>query len=263
MIKFFRRIRQNLLSEGKTGKYLKYAIGEIFLVIIGILLALQIDNWNSERIAKGTFESNLQFAMEDLEQDKSDLTRLIQERKRVLDKADFILQAVDERKNLSAREIFENSEIMLWKSFEMNSNGFERLLASPIYESPQFQSIREKIKNYQANYQRIKGLEKKLNESIEEMEIEMSKDGSILELYEYSDLVFSLSYAGKEIDAATDQEILDFSMDFEKSFIENPPMLSLFQRGKLITRSIIQQYGYHIALGEDLRKGIGDFMNAQ
>ena len=49
MIKFFRKIRQNLLSEGKTGKYLKYAIGEIILVVIGILIALQINNWNEER----------------------------------------------------------------------------------------------------------------------------------------------------------------------------------------------------------------------
>ncbi|MEP3374700.1 MAG: DUF6090 family protein [Maribacter dokdonensis] len=49
MIKFFRKIRQSLLSEGKTGKYLKYAIGEIILVVIGILLALQINNWNEER----------------------------------------------------------------------------------------------------------------------------------------------------------------------------------------------------------------------
>ena len=49
MIKFFRKIRQNLLSEGKTGKYLKYAIGEIVLVVIGILIALQINNWNENR----------------------------------------------------------------------------------------------------------------------------------------------------------------------------------------------------------------------
>ena len=46
MIKFFRKIRQNLLSEGKFGKYLKYAIGEILLVVIGILIAVQINNWN-------------------------------------------------------------------------------------------------------------------------------------------------------------------------------------------------------------------------
>jgi Family of unknown function (DUF6090) len=51
MIKFFRKIRQNLLSEGKTGKYLKYAIGEIILVVIGILIALQINNWNENRKA--------------------------------------------------------------------------------------------------------------------------------------------------------------------------------------------------------------------
>jgi len=49
MLKFFRKIRQNLLLENKTGKYFKYAIGEIVLVVIGILIALQINNWNEER----------------------------------------------------------------------------------------------------------------------------------------------------------------------------------------------------------------------
>jgi hypothetical protein len=49
MIKFFRKIRQNLLSEGQTGKYLKYAIGEIILVVIGILIALQLNDWNDSQ----------------------------------------------------------------------------------------------------------------------------------------------------------------------------------------------------------------------
>ena len=49
MIKFFRKIRQNLLSENKFSRYLLYAIGEIVLVVIGILLALQINNWNENR----------------------------------------------------------------------------------------------------------------------------------------------------------------------------------------------------------------------
>tara|TARA_R110002051_G_scaffold4683_4_gene25990 strand:- start:26378 stop:27148 length:771 start_codon:yes stop_codon:yes gene_type:complete len=46
MIKFFRNIRKSLLNQGKNGKYLKYAVGEIVLVVIGILIALQINNWN-------------------------------------------------------------------------------------------------------------------------------------------------------------------------------------------------------------------------
>jgi len=52
MIKFFRKIRQNLLLENKTGKYFKYAIGEIILVVIGILIALGINNWNENRKSK-------------------------------------------------------------------------------------------------------------------------------------------------------------------------------------------------------------------
>ena len=69
MIKFFRKIRQNLLSDGKTGKYLKYAIGEILLVVIGILIALQINNWNENlknRLAEKRYVSDL---IEDLKND--------------------------------------------------------------------------------------------------------------------------------------------------------------------------------------------------
>ena len=50
MITFFRRIRKSLLDGGRTSKYLIYAIGEIGLVVIGILIALQINTWNEQRI---------------------------------------------------------------------------------------------------------------------------------------------------------------------------------------------------------------------
>ena len=49
MLRFFRRIRQRLLTEHRFNKYLLYAVGEVALVVIGILIALQIDNWNEYR----------------------------------------------------------------------------------------------------------------------------------------------------------------------------------------------------------------------
>lgn len=49
MLRFFRQLRQRLLTENKTRKYLLYAVGEILLVVIGILIALQIDTWNENR----------------------------------------------------------------------------------------------------------------------------------------------------------------------------------------------------------------------
>jgi len=52
MIKFFRHFRQTLIMENKTNKYFKYAIGEIVLVVIGILIALQINNWNDHRLER-------------------------------------------------------------------------------------------------------------------------------------------------------------------------------------------------------------------
>ncbi len=68
MIKFFRKIRQNLLMEIKTGKYLKYAIGEIILVVIGILIALQINNWNEARKLKSVEIKILQDLKNDIQE---------------------------------------------------------------------------------------------------------------------------------------------------------------------------------------------------
>ena len=67
MLKIFRTIRQKFLQEGKVIYYLKYALGEIFLVVIGILIALSINTWNENRKLD--------------QQEKSYLNRLIQENK--------------------------------------------------------------------------------------------------------------------------------------------------------------------------------------
>jgi hypothetical protein len=87
MIKFFRKIRQNLLSEGKTGKYLKYAIGEIVLVVIGILIALQINNWNQQRILEKQSQQVLLNLREEINENKTELANA----------TEFLKQRVDKR----------------------------------------------------------------------------------------------------------------------------------------------------------------------
>jgi len=52
MIPFFRKIRKNMADNNRPLKYMRYAIGEIVLVVIGILIALQINNWNENRKTK-------------------------------------------------------------------------------------------------------------------------------------------------------------------------------------------------------------------
>lgn len=78
MIKFFRQIRYNLMGQNKTGKYLKYAIGEIVLVVIGILIALSINNWNTNKIASKKERDILKELSDGLELDKSILEIALQ-----------------------------------------------------------------------------------------------------------------------------------------------------------------------------------------
>ena len=68
MIKFFRKIRQKMLTDNKFSKYLLYAIGEIILVVVGILIALSINNWNEnnkQRIKEKAILENLKTSLED------------------------------------------------------------------------------------------------------------------------------------------------------------------------------------------------------
>lgn len=70
MINFFRKIRKKLLNQNMTGKYLKYAFGEIVLVVIGILIALQINTWNDFRKDRIEEQNLLKNILEDLNRDK-------------------------------------------------------------------------------------------------------------------------------------------------------------------------------------------------
>lgn len=100
MIKLFRKIRYNLMRTNKTGMYLKYAFGEIFLVMIGILLALQVNNWNEnrkERIAEQTLYQTLINSLESDLEDANDKISLIE--KSIKAQEIFIVNSFDEVKN--------------------------------------------------------------------------------------------------------------------------------------------------------------------
>lgn len=79
MIKFFRQIRQSMLMENKTSHYLRYAIGEIVLVVVGILIALQINNWNDNRKDSIQEKVVLGSLLENLYQTKTQSELLIYE----------------------------------------------------------------------------------------------------------------------------------------------------------------------------------------
>jgi hypothetical protein len=91
MITIFRKIRQLLLSESRLGRYLIYAIGEIFLVVIGILIALQINNWNESKKLKKQELTNYCKISEDLKMDLINIDTSILSVKNRLESANRLL----------------------------------------------------------------------------------------------------------------------------------------------------------------------------
>ena len=77
MITLFRKIRKQLMSQNKVSKYLVYAIGEIALVVIGIFLAVQVNDWNEDRKAHKIITSNKAILIENLEADLEKVKNVI------------------------------------------------------------------------------------------------------------------------------------------------------------------------------------------
>ncbi len=134
MIKFFRKIRQNLLTENKFGKYLTYAIGEIILVVIGILIALSINNWNENQKKKKqldaiytTIEQNLKTDLENIKIPIKFYERLDSTLLSILTTTypTSFLDSINENNYLDC--IPCRSNINRYETFEKQDNGIELL----------------------------------------------------------------------------------------------------------------------------------------
>jgi hypothetical protein len=90
MIKLFRKIRYELLESNKIGKYLKYAFGEIILVVIGILIAIQINNSNQKRLNQEALEGYLNSIAQNLESDLKRAERINKTRLELFPRVYFV-----------------------------------------------------------------------------------------------------------------------------------------------------------------------------
>ena len=97
MIKFFRKIRQNLLSENKFSKYMIYAAGEIVLVVVGILIALQINTWNEEKNIKNLEKQLLSQMLNELEVDLSHFINKLDYSKAKLNATQVLIKVIDQK----------------------------------------------------------------------------------------------------------------------------------------------------------------------
>ena len=131
MIKFFRNIRQKLAAENKVMAYLRYAIGEILLVVIGILIALQVNNWNENRKEHLIEIKYLKNLKHDLQSDSTDLVYYKNIR---VGQANAARELIELAKTKNVSDVFKldslYTTVALWWEFVPNNNTFDELRSS-------------------------------------------------------------------------------------------------------------------------------------
>jgi hypothetical protein len=161
MIKFFRKIRHRLLTENKFSKYLLYAIGEIILVVIGILIALQINTWNNNKIEKRKEHASLMQLKEGLNTDRETLEYELEKAEkaqRSIKKLEMMLEDPDHSYDPSMDSLF--GSVYGMRNLRLNKAFYEDLKSAGI-QLIKNENIRSKIVNiYENNYQLIFSIEK-------------------------------------------------------------------------------------------------------
>ena len=133
MIKFFRTIRKSLLMENNTSKYFKYAVGEIILVVIGILIALQINNWNENKKVKEKERQVLTEIISDLEFTILDLDRVINKRTNSLNKTissiKLIINVLETNKQYHDSLAYNFRNINAYDDIDFKISGYQSLIS--------------------------------------------------------------------------------------------------------------------------------------
>ena len=173
MIKFLRKIRQKLLTENKFSKYLLYAVGEILLVVIGILIALSINNWNDARKDRIAEKELYRTLIKSLESDLED----VRSKTMILDSAItaqriFITESFDE---VNSKFTEEEINRMIWQvgntsySFVPNVSLYTKISQNQQIDLIQSDALQKKVIDlFEVHYWEYKDLDTTLERLAQE-----------------------------------------------------------------------------------------------
>ncbi|MCP9237337.1 DUF6090 family protein [Lewinella sp. JB7] len=166
MIRFFKRLRFRLAKKSKFGKYLKYAVGEIVLVVLGILIALQVNDWNERSKTEASIDNNLAVLEQNLREDQRQLQDLQREMITNMQAADSTLMQL--KTLIPVNDRIKTYLITLIREFQFspNTNAVETMTQSS--EIPSLSPrLRTAILDYYALIERAKEREHISNSNIQ------------------------------------------------------------------------------------------------
>lgn len=152
MVRIFRNLRANLVHEGKARNYLLYALGEILLVIVGIVIALQVNNWNEERLEQRQVRRYAHALINDLERD----IEMVEPIMRQIDLSLQSIRALDaytrgkSLQQLDNLDLYQLTSFTGYRAYEWHRGAFEQMRNAGTLEEMRNFDLANKITAYEA-----------------------------------------------------------------------------------------------------------------
>ncbi|MFX0556507.1 hypothetical protein ACOCEA_06895 [Maribacter sp. CXY002] len=251
MIKFFRKIRRKLLSENKLSKYLIYAIGEIILVVIGILIALQVNNKNQITNEKKALKNYLEKIALNVKSDikvgelmiktRTEQSLLCSQATELISNNDWS----DQKKITNA--VFT---MIIEQPLNFNRSGFESLKNSGYLQHLDNPKIEELIYKYYNAVDKVIFEENSLQVWANDLDLELHKSGFFSRWMEF-----------KKRPNQKLNEVIGNYTDLLAKHKGSDIVLSLLYRGFLFTAELTGFYDEQITVGKELLQAIEDHNN--
>lgn len=205
MTRIFRNIRQKLAAENSVAKYLRYAIGEIMLVVIGILIALQVNNWNEGRKDKKFENEILSLIDQNLEQDSVSLSYELSNTKLAIHLTDRLLEQVALNKYTDSLNYWMG-KIICFERFRSQSSAYEMLKAKGLENISDKTLQMNLISYYDESLYRV-------YQSFNDVELSFNKDWTPVIKEEFTDFEWTIYCQPTNL----------------KEFFEKPSTITLFK----------------------------------
>lgn len=240
MLRVLNRIKRRLLKGGRIKRFIFYTVGEILLIVIGLLIALQINNWNSERKEEQELNEYLMKVSENVSVDIKLADSLQTQRLKIkaISKKGLDIIVADTGKNLQ----FLLKSIAVFSDFEFYSKkgGFESLVSSGYVSKLSRSKIDSLLFQYYAMVDDLIREERSFNGYVESMEQAMSTNFPLLSAYG--------EFIGYEVDAVAAQKAVE-------ELFQVTPYQNALVRGSF-QRAILRKYTEVIQTGKLLKAEI-------
>jgi hypothetical protein len=221
MLRFFRKIRQNLLDKNKFTKYLFYALGEIILVVIGILIALAINNANQKRLTEKNEETYLIGLKEEFQTSKLKLKELIAVNQSNYTGAKQILEYTNANAMPPSEDLFSKvlySTFSTDIAFNPNNSLLQEMINSGNLKNLSNPELRIELTNWVSTIEDIRRQEEELGiQRIKVLDMFRTNNYSLRTIFEKAGVSESLGLPNTEI-TESNLSLLD-SKEFENNLL--------------------------------------------